>query len=150
MIAASTPEEATMDHAATMRRAYDLLNAGDIDGFGDLLADDFVEHEELPGLEPGKEGVKAFFRMYRAAFPDLRMHAEDVIASGDKVVARTRATGTQQGEFIGIPATGKTIDVQFVDIIRFGDDGLAREHWGVFDTMKMLQQLGVVPEGAPA
>jgi steroid delta-isomerase-like uncharacterized protein len=138
-----------MDHAATMRRAYDLINAGDVDGFGDLLADDFVEHEELPGLEPGKEGVKAFFRMYRAAFPDLRMDAEDVIASGDKVVTRARATGTHQGEFMGIPATGKHIDVALVDIIRFGDDGLAHEHWGIFDTMAMMQQLGVVPDGPP-
>ena len=139
-----------MDHAATMRRAYDLLNAGDIDGFGDLLADDFVEHEELPGLEPSKEGVKTFFRMYRAAFPDLRLDPEDVIASGDKVVARARATGTHEGDFMGMPATGRRIDAQLVDIIRFGDDGLAREHWGVFDTMAMMQQLGVVPEGAPA
>jgi len=49
-----------------------------------------------------------------------------------------------------IPATGKRIDVQLVDIIRFGDDGLAHEHWGVFDTMTMMQQLGVVPDGPPA
>ena len=139
-----------MDHAVTMRHAYDLLNARDVDGFGDLLADDFVEHEEFPGFEPTKEGVKTFFRMYHAAFPDLRMDAQDVLSSGDKVVARARATGTHQGELMGIPATGKSIDVQFVDIIRFGDDGLAREHWGVFDTMTMMQQLGVVPEGAPA
>ena len=137
-----------MDHAGTMRRMYDLLNAGDVDGFGDVLADDFVEHEELPGLEPGKEGVKTFFRMYIAAFPDLRMSAEDVLASGDKVVARARATGTHQAEFMDIPATGKSIDVQLIDI-RFGDDGLAHEHWGVFDVMRMMQQLGVVPEGLP-
>lgn len=139
-----------MDHSATLRRFYDLMNAGDIDGFGDLMADDFVEHEVTPGLEPTKEGVKEFFRMYLAAFPDLKMSAEDVLASGDKVVARVRATGTHQGEFMGIPATGKSIDVQLIDIIRFGDDGLAREHWGVFDAMAMMQQLGVVPDGDPA
>jgi steroid delta-isomerase-like uncharacterized protein len=150
MIAASTFEEVRMDHAGTMRRMYDLLNAGDVDGFGDLVADDFVEHEELAGLEPGKEGVKTFFRMTIAAFPDLRMSAEDVLTSGDKVVARTQMTGTHQGEFMGIPATGKSVDVQLVDIIRFGDDGLAREHWGVLDSMTMMQQLGVVPEGPPA
>jgi steroid delta-isomerase-like uncharacterized protein len=148
--AVSTPEEATMDHADTMRRAYDLLNAGDVDAFGDLLVDDFVEHEELPGVDSSKDGVKAFFRMYIAAFPDLRMSVEDVISSGDKVVARTRATGTHEGELMGIPATGRRIDVQLVDIIRFGDDGLAREHWGVFDSMTMMQQLGVIPEGPPA
>lgn len=139
-----------MDHAATMRRAYDLINAGDIDGFGDLLADDFVEHEQAPGLAPDKEGVKTFFRMYRAAFPDLRMDVEDVIASGDKVVTRARATGTHEGDFMGMPATGRRVDVQLVDIVRFADDGLAHEHWGVFDTMTMMQQLGAVPEGAPA
>jgi steroid delta-isomerase-like uncharacterized protein len=124
---------------------YELLSAGDIDGFGDLIADDFVEHEETPGLEPTKEGVKQFFHMYRAAFPDLRMEPQDVLASGDKVVARARATGTNQGEFMGMPATGKSVDVQLIDIIRFGDDGLAREHWGVFDALGMMQQLGAIP-----
>ena len=139
-----------MDHAATMRRAYDLINAGDIDGFGDLLADDFVEHEDTPGLEPTKEGVKTFFRMYKAAFPDLRFDPQDVLVSGDKVVTRARATGTHQGEFMGIPPTGRRMDVELVDIVRFGDDGLGHEHWGVFDAMKMMQQLGVVPDGPPA
>src|SRR5215471_2477906 len=135
-----------MDHAATMRRTYELLSAGDVDGFGDLVADDFVEHEEILGLEPTKEGVKQLFRMYTAAFPDLRMHAEDILVSGDKVVARVRGTGTHQGEFMGMPATGKNVDVQLIDIIRFGDDGLAHEHWGVFDMLAMLQQLGAIPE----
>ena len=138
-----------MDHAATLRRFYDSINAGDVDRFGELLADDFVEHEETPGLAPTKHGTKEFFRMYIAAFPNLRFDAEDVLASGDKVVARVRVTGTHEGEFMGLPATGKDIAVQAIDIVRFGDDGLAREHWGVFDAMAMMQQLGVVPEGAP-
>jgi steroid delta-isomerase-like uncharacterized protein len=139
-----------MDHASTMKRLYELVSAGDVDGFGEHVADDFVEHEELPGLERSKEGVKQLFHMYRAAFPDLRMEAQDVLASGDKVVARVRATGTHQGEFMGMPATGKSIDVQLIDIIRFGDDGLAHEHWGVFDSLGMMQQLGAVPGPAPA
>ena len=138
-----------MDHAATLRRLYDLLNAGDVDGFGELLADDVVEHEETPGFAPTKAGVKEFFRMYIAAFPNLRFDAEDVLTSGDKVVARVRVTGTHEGEFMGMPATGKGVNVQLIDIVRFGDDGLAYEHWGVFDAMTMMQQLGVVPEGAP-
>jgi steroid delta-isomerase-like uncharacterized protein len=136
-----------MDHAVVMRRLYDLINAGDIDGFGELLAEDFVEHEELPGLEPSKEGVKQLFHMYRAAFPDLRMEVQDVLVSGDKAVARVRATGTHQGEFLGMAATGKSVDVQLIDITRFGDDGLAREHWGVFDSLALMQQLGAIPEG---
>jgi steroid delta-isomerase-like uncharacterized protein len=134
-----------MDHAAAMTRLYDLINAGDIDGFGELLAEDFVEHEEMPGLEPSREGVKQLFHMYRAAFPDLRMDVQDVLVSGDKAVARVRATGTHKGEFMGMPATGRSVDVQLIDITRFGDDGRAREHWGVFDALALLQQLGAIP-----
>jgi len=139
-----------MDHAATLRRFFDRLSAGDVDGFGEMLADDFVEHEETPGLAATKEGVLEFFRMQRAAFPDLRLDPEDVLPSGDKVVARSRMTGTHEGELMGMPPTGKSVDVQLIDIIRFGDDGLAHEHWGVFDMMAMMQQLGAVPEGPPA
>jgi steroid delta-isomerase-like uncharacterized protein len=142
--------EEHMDHAATMVRVYELISGGDIDGFGDTLADDFVEHEETPGLEPTKEGVTQLFRMYRVAFPDLRMEPQDVLPSGDKVVARVRVTGTHEGEFLGLPPTGKSVDVQLIDIIRFGDDGLAHEHWGVSDTLSLMQQLGALPEGAPA
>jgi steroid delta-isomerase-like uncharacterized protein len=138
-----------MDHVDTLRSFYELISSGDLEGFGALLAEDFVEHEETPGLAPTKTGVLEFFEMYRAAFPDLRMQPEDVLPSGDKVVARVRATGTHQGEMLGVAATGRSIDVQLIDIIRFGDDGLAHEHWGVFDTMAMMQQLGVVPDEPP-
>jgi hypothetical protein len=81
--------------------------------------------------------------MYIAAFPNLRFDAQDVLGSGDKAVARVRVTGTHEGEFMGLPPTGKGVDVQAIDIVRFGDDGLVREHWGVFDAMAMMQQLGV-------
>ncbi len=139
-----------MDHAATARRLYELLNVGDVDGFGELLADDFIEHEAIPGLAPSKDGVKTFFRMQISAFPDLRLAVEDVVADGAKVVARVRYTGTQQGEFQGMPATGKAVDIQLIDIFAFADDGRVREHWGVLDLMTMMQQLGVVPAGPPA
>jgi steroid delta-isomerase-like uncharacterized protein len=138
------------DHETTMRRLYELVSAGDIDGFGEHLADDFVEHDQTPGFGPGKEEVKQLFRMYRAAFPDMRMEAEDVLVSGDTAVARVRVTGTHQGELMGMPATGKSVDVKLIDITRFGDDGLAREHWGVFDALGMMQQLGAIPIAEPA
>ena len=138
-----------MDYGDSVRQFYELVSAGDIDEFGALLADDFVEHEETPGLAPTKDGVMEFFRMERAAFPDLHLEPEDVLVSGDKVTARVRLTGTHEGELMGMPPTGKHIDVQLIDIIRFGDDGLAREHWGVVDLMAMMQQLGAVPDGPP-
>jgi steroid delta-isomerase-like uncharacterized protein len=134
-----------MDHAETMRGLYAALNAGDMDGFSAVLADDFLEHEETPGIPPTKDGVLQFFGMYRAAFPDLNMEPEDVLVSGDKVVARVRATGTHKGDFMGMPPSGKSVDVELIDIIRFGDDGLAHEHWGVADQIKMMQQLGAIP-----
>ncbi len=134
-----------MNHAATMRRLYDVVNAGDLDGLGRLLADDFAEREALPGLPPTKAGVIEYFRMLTAAFPDLRMVPDDVIAGGDKAVARVRLTGTHSGPFMGLAATGRRVEVPLVDIIRFGDDGLAREHWGVVDQLVLLQQLGALP-----
>jgi predicted ester cyclase len=88
--------------------------------------------------------------MYRAAFPDLQMTPEDVLSSGNKVVSRVRATGTNKGSFLDMPATGKSVDVQLIDIMLYGHDGLVREHWGVFDLMGMMQQLGLVPAGRPA
>ena len=112
-----------MDHTATLQRVYDLINARDIDAFGDILADDFVEHEKLPGGTPTREGVKDFFRMQIAAFPDLAMTVEDVVDGGDKLAARVRFTGTHEGEFMGMPATGRSVDVQLIDIMRFADDG---------------------------
>jgi steroid delta-isomerase-like uncharacterized protein len=138
-----------MDHASTLRRFYESINAGDIDGFGRHLADDFVEREELPGFPPTKAGVLQYFKMLIAAFPDLRMVPEDVIAAGDKVVARVRVTGTHQGTFAGLSATGRQVDVNMIDIIRFGDDGRAREHWGIVDQLAMMQQLGAVQAGPP-
>ena len=133
-----------MDHADTVRGFYAAINAGDLDGFGAMLADDFVEHEETPGLAPTKAGVLEFFRMYRAAFPDLHMEPQDVLPSGDKVVARVQATGTHQGEFMGVAATGKTVEVESIDIIRL-EDGRVAEHWGVTDTMSLMQQIGAIP-----
>lgn len=142
-------EGATADHSATMRRAYQLISDGDIDGFGRLVAEGFIEHEETPGLSPTKEGVLELFRGYRAAFPDMRMDVEDIIASGDRTVSRVKVSGTHDGEFLGMPPSGRRIEVPLIDIMRFDDVGLISEHWGVVDMLSMLQQLGAMPQGAP-
>lgn len=139
-----------MNHAAVMRRTYERINAADIAGFGDLVADDFVEHQGGPGFPATKEGTLDFFRALVTAFPDLRMTVEDLIANGDKTVARVAVTGTHEGEFMGVPATGRRVDVQLIDIMRFDHAGLVGEHWGVGDMLSLMQQLGVVPTGAPA
>ena len=138
-----------MDHAATMRSTYERINNGDIDGFGDLVASDFVEHQGMPAL-PTKEGTLEFFRSLLAAFPDWHMTVEDLIAGGDKAVARVTVTGTHKAEFMGVPPTGAQVEVQLIDIMRFDGAGLVCEHWGVADMLSLMQQLGVVPAGPPA
>lgn len=139
-----------MDHPTTMRDTYTRLNAGDLAGLGDLLADDFVEHERGPGFPPTKEGVLGLFRTMLAAFPDMHMDVEDLIASGDKAVGRVKLTATHTGEFMGVAPTGRRVELDVIDIMRFNDAGLVCEHWGVTDMLALMQQLGVVPAEAPA
>ena len=138
----------TADLKALTRRFYnEVLVEGKLDLLDELAHDDFVDHEEFPGLPPGKEGVRAFVTMFREGFPDLSTTIEDIIVEGNKAVSRVRFSGTHRGEFMGIPPTGKKIDIQAIDIVAFRD-GKAAEHWGVTDQMAMMQQLGVIEEPA--
>ena len=122
-----------------------VFNQGNISMVDELVATDFVEHEELPpGIPGGSEGVKVLTSQLRNAFPDFKAEIEDLIAEGDRVVVRMNWTGTQEGEFMGIPPTGKSISIEVIDIVRFAG-GKFVEHWGVMDNMGMMQQLGVVP-----
>ena len=134
------------DNKAVLQRIYDeVFNAGKIEVIDEIVSPDVVEHEEMPGLSADREGVKQFMRAIREAFPDLHVAPQDVIASGDRVVARIRLTGTQRGEFAGIPPTNKPVDVETIDIVRF-EGGRIAEHWGITDQLRMMQQLGVIPE----
>lgn len=132
------------DIQAVMRRMYgEMFSEGNVDLIDELVHEDFVEHEELPpGIPPGREAPKAMVAMMRTAFPDFRADVEEMLQDGNKVVARVRFSGTHQGEFMGIPATGNAFDISVIDIIEFrGDKAVA--HWGLMDTAKMMEQLGV-------
>mgnify|MGYP000042996987 CR=1 FL=1 len=132
------------DNKATTLRLYDaVFSKGEFDLIDELLADDFVEHEELPpGIPPGKEAPRALMTMMRAAFPDFHAAIEELLEDGEKVIVRARFSGTHQGEFMGIPGTGKRFDIAVIDIIEFrGDKAVA--HWGVMDNAAMMEQLGV-------
>jgi steroid delta-isomerase-like uncharacterized protein len=130
---------------AVNRQLYEAaFNKGDFAAVKKLLAPDVVEHEELPGLPPTRDGVIQFFKMFRQAFPDLHANIEFAIAKDDRVVSYVTMTGTNKGEFMGMPATGKKIEFRVIDIIRY-KDGMAVEHWGLADDLTMMQQLGVIP-----
>ncbi|MDH4177704.1 MAG: ester cyclase [Thermoleophilia bacterium] len=132
------------DVKASMRRIYDeVFTQGNVDLIDELLADDFVEHEELPpGIPPGKEAPKAFVALFHGAFPDFRATVEEMLQDGNKVITRARFSGTHRGEFMGIPATGNSFDIPAIDIVEFRDDK-AVAHWGVMDLAGMMEQLGV-------
>ena len=129
----------------TMQRFYEeVWNQGNLAAIDELLTPDFVDHGLPPGVPPNREGFKQFAAMYRQAFPDARLTVEDLIIEGDKAVARWSATGTHQGALMGIPATGRKINISGIDVGRFVG-GKWAEHWGNFDALGMMQQIGVVP-----
>jgi len=133
-----------------MRAFYDeVLSGGDLHRIPELCTEDVVDHEAPPDMPKGIEGVKAFVQMYRGAFPDLRATVEDAFEQGDRAVARVRYTGTHQGELMGVAPSGRQIDIQSIDIIRLAD-GKCVEHWGVTDNMALMQQIGAIPQEAPA
>jgi len=131
------------DPKATMSRFYEsVFNNGDLEAIDEILADDFVEHEELPpGIPPGKESPRALVSMMRGAFPDFRVAVEEMLQDGNKVITRARFSGTHEGEFMGMPPTGNRFDIPVIDIVEFrGDKAVA--HWGIMDAAKMMEQLG--------
>ena len=134
------------DHKKTAQRFYDeVASGGDLDLIDEILDDAFVEHEELPGMPPTRDGVRATFQMLRAAFPDLAMSVRDMVQEGDKLAVRARMSGTHEGEFMGMPGSGKTCDIEVFDLLEFSGDRLVA-HWGVMDQAAMMEQLGGTPE----
>jgi len=135
----------TESNKATFHRFREAVAAGDLDGALAAFAPDAIVH--VPGVsEPlSREAFSHMFEALLSAFPDGTSTIEDVIAEGDKVVSRLTFSGTQTGDLMGIPATGKTVTISETIIDRFAD-GKIVESWRLFDQMGMMQQLGVIPE----
>jgi steroid delta-isomerase-like uncharacterized protein len=131
--------------ALVRQMVEEIFNRGNTGLVDNFLAPDFVEREELPpGIPRDREGVKQLTTIFRSAFPDFKVTIDDIVAEGDKVVIRATWSGTQRGEFMGVPPTGKSISIGVIDIIRIAE-GKYVEHWGIMDRMAMMQQLGVMP-----
>jgi steroid delta-isomerase-like uncharacterized protein len=126
----------------------DVVNRGELERANDLVKEDFIELDPLPGQQQGREGLKAVIAMLRAAFPDMHWVVNEMIGEGDKVVTRFTWTGTHRGVFLGIPPTGKAVEVKGVVIDRL-EQGKMSDSRILMDTMSLMQQLGVVP-GPPA
>ncbi len=132
----------TDDVRAVARRVInEIINEGDLDAFDELVAADYVDHTGVPDRETYRRLVVAS----RQAFPDLHLAIEDEVVEGDRWVGRFRWSATHRGEFMGIPPTGKAIDIEGIGILRIADGQLV-ERWNVTDVLSLLQQIGAVPE----
>lgn len=135
------------DNAATVRELIQrVLNEGDI-GFAEkTLSEDYVERNPMPGGTADKAGAIAMFNMMRTQTPDMHIDVEDVIASGNKVAVRSTLTGTDTEGFMpGMSPTGKPFSMGAIDVFTFDDAGMNTEHYGVYDMVGAMGQLGLLP-----
>ena len=134
----------TEQNKAALRRFREAVDAGDVNGAVAAFAPDALVH--MPGAsEPlSRDAFSQMFQGLLSAFPGGKSTIEDLVAEGDKVVSRLTFRGTQTGDLMGIPATGKTVTISETIIDRFAD-GKIVESWRLFDQMGMMQQLGVIP-----
>lgn len=142
-----TPEEIT---ELVDRFTKEVFNNKNLQYAEEVLSDDFVEHQEIPGTTPDKRGAIDSFRMIFETSPDLTAEINEVIVSGDRVAIRGTFRGTDTGGFApGMAPTNKQYVMESIDIVRIGDDGKFHEHWGIQDTLGVMQQLGLAPSGPP-
>ncbi|MBF4588308.1 ester cyclase [Curtobacterium sp. VKM Ac-2887] len=131
-----------MEHRALVETYLEMLNAHHPDLVDRFLAEDYVNHNVV--VADGREANRAFWAMFFAGLPDVTATMEDIIVAGDRVVGRFVYRGTHQGELMGIPATGATVEMRSIDIWRV-EDGLLAEHWDELNLMEVFQQVGVLP-----
>jgi steroid delta-isomerase-like uncharacterized protein len=137
---------------AIVRRLYEeVFNRRNLALADELAALESISHEDIsheapPGMvASGPDALRQVVQLLTAAFPDHHMTIEDLIAEGDKVVARATFSGTHHGMFLGIPPTGRPFIQQQIHIVRISD-GKVTEHWTVRDDLGMMRQLGVIPD----
>ena len=133
---------------AALTRLHDALNSGDAELISKTIDDVFDPDVRLGTPLPidatGAQAVKQAWAILLRAYPDLHVTVEDLIAEGDKIVARNTVTGTHHGEYMGVPPTGKPVTYNEIFIVRFAGDRIA-ETWGVVDVLSQMKQLGVIP-----
>jgi predicted ester cyclase len=144
----STAQETS--NKETIRRFQDAMHTDDPELIARAI-DEFVEPDvvirtPLPVGATGPQALKLVFTTLHRAFPDLHVAIDDLIAEGDKVVSRNTVTGTNLGEYMGRPPTGRPITYKEIFIFRLAAGRIA-ETWGVVDVLAQMRQLGVIPAG---
>ena len=136
--------ETELNKAVIGRFVEEVQNAKDFAVYDELNDPEFVNLSSPPGIPPNREGGKIFLSAFLNAFPDSRFTIDDMIAEGDRVATKKTFTGTHTADFGEIPATGRRVTLQYVDIMRLRN-GRIVEHWLSMDQLSFLQQLGVAP-----
>ncbi len=138
------------DNAAITRRfVEEVINQGKIDTAGQYAWEDVVEQVPLPGQGPGLDGLKDIIRVFRTGFPDIVFSVLEQITEGEKVVSRFEWTGTHKGEFLGVPATGRSVRVWGIVIDRLVE-GRIKDTRIIMDTLGLMTQLGAMPSSPAA
>lgn len=140
----NSSSELERNKAISHRFNEEIKNKHNLDAIDELLSPNFVNYSEIPGFAPTRAGVKQFFAYFVQAFPDLTCTINDTVAEGNKVVDYFTFEGTHQGEFMGIPVTGKRIKFNGMHIFSF-EQGQITGHSNVLDMLTLMIQLGVVP-----
>jgi len=133
------------ENKALERRMYEeIFNKKNMDAVEQFYATNWISDTLLPGMAPGLEGMKQQHAMINAAFPDMQVKLEDIVAEGDKVACLWTATATHKGEFMETPATGKRVTMKGIHIDRVAG-GKIVQTWGLSDALGLMQQLGIGP-----
>lgn len=142
-----TPETAARNRELFRRVVEEGFSQGNLAVIDEIIAPHHEEHQA--GMGPGPEGVKGAIAYLRSVFPDFTLTVEDTTTDDDTVWGRLRARGTQLGPHMGMPPTGRRIEIDVIDICRF-EGGKMVEHWGVPDRFALMEQLGLLPGPQPA
>ena len=131
--------------AVINRFIEEALNKKNLAVLDQIVAEDFVEEVPFPGQGPGRAGLRAVLQVFNTAFPDSHWAVDEQIAEGEKVVTRFTFSGTHRGEFLGIPATGRSVSVWgvVIDVVR---NGIFTRSRILMDTVALLGQIGARAE----
>lgn len=135
----------TEENKALIRAMFDTVSAGDLEGILSLVSDDMTVHTQVPDIAPGRDGFRAFMQVFFSAFPEQHVEVHEMIAEGDRVLARHTHHVVHGGDFAGLPPTGRTATVDGLELFRVRD-GKVTEMWHHDDLLGLLQQLGALPE----
>lgn len=135
----------TEENKALVRRLLEEgFNTGNKAVFDAMLADDFEDHDPSQAAVADREGLEQYWAALCAGFPDQHTAIDDLIAEGDRVVKRATWRGTHTGKFNGLPPTGRSVTLKVISIYRIEDGKVKEIFWG-YDSLTLLQQLGVIP-----